>query len=321
MSLSPQDEVPAWGQLPAEQYLIRHWDPASPESPDQQRTHLIKDFLNLDQIPEELDPTWLGNRPWEQSLQTRTPTEEEIATILQPWRSDRLRITAWKLWKQGADDDQPVLLRTYYNADDDDRVKGWATLSEYYQEVSHWAVLDDPELFDFEGQGVEWQQVFHILPELSKIGERYSRRINSQWIGPFLTDFKDGLDTVKQQLPTWRRNFDLLVTENPATGSLLYFVSTTQVLIADKETFETDKLLLVFLDAKQNITMQGRIEITEERFDQLSIDWGLRKHPDDVCDEGTIGEGYLVNGEAGKQLYQWTEQDLQGDPVSDVARP
>ncbi|KAL4747542.1 hypothetical protein BDW72DRAFT_209493 [Aspergillus terricola var. indicus] len=292
MSLSPQDEVPAWGQLPAEQYLIRHWDSASPESPGQQRTHLIKDFLNLDQMPEELDPTWLGNRPWERSPQTRTPTKEEIVTILRPWRSDRLRITAWKLWKEGADDDQPVLLRTYYDAGDDDRVKGWATLSEYYQEVSQWA------------------QVFNILPELSKIGERYSRCVNSQWIGPFLTDFKDGLDAVKRQFPTWRRNFDLLVTENPRQAPC--YIS---------ETFKTDKLLLVFLDAKQNITMQGRIEITEERFDQLSVDWGLRKHPDDVCDEGTIGEGYLVNGEAGKQLYQWTEQDLQGDPVSDVARP
>jgi hypothetical protein len=82
------------------------------------------------------------------------------------------------------------------------------------------------------------------------------------------------LDYVKREHPTWRNDPNLLIMKNDAAMSLLHFISTTQVLIADKETFVTNQLLLVFLDAKQNITMQGRIDITEERIDQLAMDWG-----------------------------------------------
>ncbi|CEL11484.1 hypothetical protein ASPCAL14586 [Aspergillus calidoustus] len=128
------------------------------------------------------------------------------------------------------------------------------------------------------------------------------------------------LDHVKREHPTWKDDPNILITKNDAAMSLLHFISTTQVLIADKETFDTDKLLLVYLDAKQNITMQGRMEITEERLDQLAVDWGQGAQPSELFREGALGEGYLVNSEPGKQLYQWTKQDLEDDPTLAVSR-
>ncbi|KAL2816083.1 hypothetical protein BJX63DRAFT_441799 [Aspergillus granulosus] len=203
------------------------------------------------------------------------------------------------------DDNQPVLLRTYYDPSDDERVKNWATLSDYYSEGSDWSILDDPQLFSFNSTDSEWLRVFFILPELPKTA----------------TDFRDGLDYVKQDYhTTWRNDPNLLITRNYGAISLLYVISTTQVLVADKETFQTDQLRLVLLDAKQNITMQGRIDIAAERLDQLRVDWGQREHPTEVCEEGTIGERYLVNGEPGRELYQWTKQDLEDDPTSGVSR-
>ncbi|KAJ0415248.1 hypothetical protein BJY00DRAFT_318009 [Aspergillus carlsbadensis] len=315
------DEIPGWGYLPAEQYLIGHWNPASPESPDGQRERLIQEFLNLDEIPEELDPTRFGSRPFKKDPQARTPTEDEIARILRPWRSEMMRVRAWKLWKEGADDDQPVLLRTYYDPDYDQRVKNWANIGEYWKEQAYWSFLDDAQLFDFEGRNVDWRRVFLVLPELSKLDTRYSRVRNMDLYPEFRLDFKDGLDDVKRGYATrWRKDRNLLLTENYGAISLLYFVSTTQMLIADREAFETDKFLLIFLDARQNVTMQCRIESTEERLDCLATEWALRKDPMELGDEVTIGPGYRVDGEQGKELYQWTEEDLEGDPASDVER-
>jgi hypothetical protein len=236
-----------------------------------------------------------------------------------------VRWTAWKLWQDGVDHGNPVLIRTYYDPNDDDRVRSWATLCEDYKEVAEWSILDDAQLFDFEasspeGSKSDWLRVFHILPELSRTVDLYSRVENWERFGRFRTKFKGMLDYVKQEHPTWRDKPNILITKNVAAISLLHFISTTQVLIADKETFKTDKLLLVFLDAKQNITMQGRIEITEERLDQLAVDWGQGEQPIEVFREGTVGEGYLVNGEPGKQLYQWKKQDLEDDPTSAVSR-
>ncbi|CEN62745.1 hypothetical protein ASPCAL09376 [Aspergillus calidoustus] len=313
------DEIPGWGYLPAEQYLIRHWNPASPESPDQQRESLIQEFLSLDEIPKELDATRFGTRPFNQDPQARTPTKEEIATILRPWRSDMMRVRAWKLWKQGADYGHPVLLRTYYDPNHDDRVECWTPLGEYWAGQTYWSFLDDRRLFDFEGNNLDWKRVFHVLPEISKLDTRYSRLRNMDLYPEFRTNFKDSLDTVKRAYPTqWRNNLNLLLTENDAAISLLYFLSTTQMLIADRKSFQTDQFLLVLLDAKQNVTMQCRIEITEERLDCLSTEWGLRELPMELEDQVTIGPEYLVDGEQGKVLYQWTKQDLEGDPASDV---
>ncbi|CEN60231.1 hypothetical protein ASPCAL02672 [Aspergillus calidoustus] len=316
MDFASSDELPRWGQLPTEQYLIRHWDPSSPESADQQRARLIKEFLRLDPIPRDIWFTEYETAPADGG--PRIPTEEEIANILRPWRSDLMRYRAWKLWQKGHDKENPVIIRTYYDPDDDERVESWANLSEEYEDVSHWSILDDPELFNFEGS--DWRQVFYILPELSKLADGYARHRNWALHNEHQANFKKELNEVKRKYPTrWRSDLNLLVTENVETRPLLHYNSTTQVLIADKEAFQTDQFLLVLLDAKQNITMQARIDISEERLTLCSLDWFRRYTPTEMDEPGTIGEAFFVDGEPGKELYQWTKQYLEDDPISDVS--
>ncbi|KAL2809929.1 hypothetical protein BJX63DRAFT_331800 [Aspergillus granulosus] len=54
--------LPCWGRLPVEQYLIRHWDHVSSEPVNQQRLRLIHEYIHLDEIPKEWDPTEFGER-------------------------------------------------------------------------------------------------------------------------------------------------------------------------------------------------------------------------------------------------------------------
>ncbi|GLA13201.1 hypothetical protein AnigIFM62618_009731, partial [Aspergillus niger] len=150
--------LPQWGQLPVEQYLIKHWDHSSSEPTGDQRLRLIHQFLDLDEIPGELDPTYHASETYE--TPSRFPTAHEIDTILRPWRSDNLRKIAWRIW--GSDNSQLILLRTYYNADDNNKITELVGSDELDEEdIAWWALLDNPELFNF---GDLWWRVFDILP-------------------------------------------------------------------------------------------------------------------------------------------------------------
>ncbi|KAL6228807.1 hypothetical protein BDW75DRAFT_246308 [Aspergillus navahoensis] len=317
MPLAVYDDISQWGQLPAEQYLIRHWNHASAEPAEQQRTRLIQEFLKLDNIAEELDPTGRGvhpEKPW-----SRVPTAEEIVTILQPWRPEQIRWRACKLWRDERDVELP-LLRIHYDPKDDERVKSWTNLSENYSDVSYLSILNDRDLFNFEPGS---QTQIQIQVELSKTASGYSR-VDIDEAGPegaFLrkrrADVKSALDTVKKDHSGWRNDLNILITGNYPALALLHYVSCAQILIADKETFETNQLLYVHhvhLDGKQNITMQGRIEFTAERLDQIAGDEVHREMPGDVWEEGSVGEGFRIGGHPGQELFQWTKQDLEDDP-------
>ncbi|KAJ5544835.1 hypothetical protein N7461_007139 [Penicillium sp. DV-2018c] len=161
MTVMDKAYLPQWGQLPVEQYLIKHWDHSSSEPTGDQRLRLIHQFLDLDEIPKELGPNCHASDTYE--ALSHFPTAYEIDTILRPWRSDNLRKIAWRIW--GCDNDQLILLRTYYNADDNDKITELVGSDELDEEnVAWWALLDNPELFNF---GDQWWRVFDILPEQS----------------------------------------------------------------------------------------------------------------------------------------------------------
>ena len=174
--------TPAWGALPVEQYLIvsqarphrGSWrvsgaldkihtnqpTTASAEMGLLLRAELVAAYLDEDVLdPELLAPT-------------RVPTAAEIASILGPWRSQKLRRIAAALL--GSRADRCYLLRTYYGGSeaDDIKLRTWLDLQpavgDKYQIVPPWhewfCVLDDPELFHF---GDDWQEVYDVLPELA----------------------------------------------------------------------------------------------------------------------------------------------------------
>jgi hypothetical protein len=119
---------------------------------------------------------------------------------------------------------------------------------------------------------------------------------------------------VKRDHPDWRSDPNILITDNYSALSLLHSVSCSQIFIADRETFETNQLLYVHLDGKKKITMQARVDLTEERLDQIAGGEVHREMPPDVWEQGSVGEGFKIGGGPGQGLFQWTREDLEDDP-------
>ncbi|KAL4810604.1 hypothetical protein BDV18DRAFT_127708 [Aspergillus unguis] len=302
------DYVPEWGHLPIEQYLIRYWDHSSPQSPEQQRNTLIQQFLQLDKIEPEWDPTLFTADVWK--TPSRIPTPDEIANILQPWRSDELRRKAWRIW--GSHNIQPVLLRTHYDPKDDKAVEEWYDLEDY-EMGSWWSILDNKDFFNF---GADWKRIFTILPEVAGYVGGYERWPDMESIKEIQTPFKQTLDDAKRwKKETWRQDLNAsLIQENPAACFLLQFISIGYILIADEEAFRTNHSLLVYFDGNQNVVAQGRVPIDDEEIKQVLLDWDQREPPYSVFERGTLGEKYLVDGEMGSWLYDFTKEDLEDDP-------
>lgn len=151
--------------------IKRYWDHSSSETPDNQRLRLIHQFLDLDEFPSEWDPgrhSKAGGGMY--GPPPRIPTANEVETILRPWRSENLRKIAWKIW--GSDNNQLISLRTHYDYNDDHKIAelvGTDELDEY--DVAWWALLNDPELFNF---GDQWWLIFDILTELAGPTQGYN---------------------------------------------------------------------------------------------------------------------------------------------------
>ena len=280
----------------------RFWDYSSPETAEQQRLRLIHQFLNLDEINRDWDPT---DHTWGDLDETsRIPTTEEIDIILRPWQPDHIRMKAWQIW--GADNSQPIMLRTHYDPKNDEVVLQWPELSEEFGDGAWWAILNDPELFNF---GVQWWLVFDLLPEAAGPTQEYSRLPSPELTRSYGESLREYLQVVKRTEPNrWRENRDQCI--ETAASDLLRSISETYILVADRETIETDKLRLVYIDGKRNVVQETRIDFDGQTLDVIIIEWYKLSLPHTLWEEGTIGEEYRGNGELGKKLYQLDEADL-----------
>ncbi|KAI2786053.1 hypothetical protein POX_h09818 [Penicillium oxalicum] len=293
--------LPQWGQLPVEHYLIKQWDHSSSEPTGDQRLRLIHQFLDLDEIPKELDP----NCHTSDTYETLSPTAYAIDTILRPWRSDDLRKIAWRIW--GCDADQLILLRTHYNADDNHKITELVGSDELHEEnVAWWALLDNPELFNF---GDQWWRVFDILPELAGPLNDNSRLPNPENISRERQYFKNTVLPTLKQSDEWRANRDNCIEKQ--SDFLRRTASKGYLAIADQEAFETDMLRLIYLDGKRNIVQETRMAFDEQTFADVAVEWDQLSLPMQLWEDGKTGEKYRVNGELGRELYQLDEADLE----------
>lgn len=282
--------------------IKKHWDHSSSEPTGDQRLRLIRQFLDLDEIPKEVHPNCHASDTYE--ALSHFPTAYGIDTILRPWRSDDLRKIAWRIW--GCDNDQLILLRTYYNADDNEQITELVGSDELHEEnVAWWALLDNPELFNF---GDQWWRVFDILPELAGPLNGYSRLPNPESISRERQDFKERLPTLKQS-DEWTANRDNYIEREFAY--LRRIASEGYLAIADQEAFKTDMLRLIYYDGKRNIVQETRTEFDEQTFADVAVGWDQLSLPLELWRDGKTGEKYRVNGELGRELYQLDEADLE----------
>lgn len=278
----------------------RYWDFAATESPDQQRLRLIRQFIDLDEIPREWDPVNYGAPP------PRMPTAEEIDTVLRPWRSDELRQKAWQILESG--NAAPIFLRTHYNPEDDEKMEEWVGASEEFENQAWWACLNDATLFNF---GFDWKRVYDIMPEVAGIvsGAGY-KRYPSPEIVMSRTQFKTSLGKTKQNEPDrWREDPPRFI-EVEAAG-LLRTVAAAYILVADQKAFETGgQVRLVYVDGKRNVIRETRVEADAQTITDVIMNWDQLNLPPDLWEEGTIGDRYRVAGDLGRELYQLSEADM-----------
>ncbi|THC93019.1 hypothetical protein EYZ11_007501 [Aspergillus tanneri] len=91
----------------------------------------------------------------------------------------------------------------------------------------------------------------------------------------------------------------------------------TWVFIVDKEAFETHQLQVVYLDGKQNVTVQGRVEVKKDILHEIMLNWEEGAPPGPVFNEGTPGKKYLLGSEPGRKFSQLTHSDLVDEEDSD----
>lgn len=155
-------------------------------------------------------------------------------------------------------------------------------------------------------------------PSFGGFFKNYSRRPTAGDLTSHFQDFKQVLPAVKRRNRlAWKQDPSILISDNFNAVLMLHVVSCAYLLVADKVAFETDQFLLVYLDSKLNTVMQGRIDINGVRLSQALVDWEMAELPAEVFEEGTLGEKYLYSGEIGRELYQWTREDLEDNPPSE----
>lgn len=85
--------------------------------------------------------------------------------------------------------------------------------------------------------------------------------------------------------------------------------TSTYIIIADEEAFQTGGLRVLYLDGFRNIIREGRIDPEVHDIFNLVTDW---METNELLEGSTVGEKYRVNGELGRELSQLTEEDLAG---------
>lgn len=190
----------------------------------------------------------------------------------------------------------PVLLRTCYSTDEDERLqhdelmKKWIDV-EIFGEEAWWAVLDNGDLFNF---GPSWHRVYEILPEVAgplcpELDDRWTKRsFDPGHHDTMRSYFKKELANERQKNPegwTWDR--DVFIEE--AAMALQKSATSTYMIIADEEAFQTTGPRVLYLDGFRNIIREGRIDPEIDDIFNVVSDW---MESNDLLQGSTVGEKY-----------------------------
>ena len=263
----------------------RNWDPASAQTPENQRKALIRSFLAQDKIPEEYAPSRYHGL-------ARVPSEEEIRNILTPWRPLQLRKVACFLQMNYSHEN--IILRTYYggSAEDDAKLQDWLDIDSesdvfFSEEALWWRMLNDKDLFDF---GSEWERVFDILPELAG-RQGYGRHVDRELPANYLEE------ALEDEEPEDQIRYNAFIQ-----GGLF------PLLVADKQAFEKDQLRVLYLDAHGNIIMSSNIAPDEMALLKEDASRGIGRGSK-WWEFGEVGPKYKADGEIGQLLYPVQNQE------------
>ncbi|KAL2808124.1 hypothetical protein BJX63DRAFT_436445 [Aspergillus granulosus] len=211
------------------------------------------------------------------------------------------------------------MLRTYYgNGKEGDRkFIEYTQVSDDYDGHADCFALNNPELFNF---GSDWRRIFEILPEIAGCKGHYTRLPNQEILDEKYAGLAKEIRNCKAEYPNWKEDPDILLEPGDTTvRSLLRTTTISWIIIVDERTFETDELLIVYLDKNQNVTVEGRLELDQGYIDELLLRWEDGYRPlGIVMENGTVGEKYRLSNESGRRFFRLTN-DLEYK--ADDARP
>ncbi|OTB16747.1 hypothetical protein K445DRAFT_11030 [Daldinia sp. EC12] len=221
-----------WGAFPVEQFLIRHWDFSSTLPAADQRHGLVQAYLQLDSIPKDWDAT---GRVYLTTTISRVPEEREIREILGSWQPPRFcksRLGRKVSFESGDHEDYDPALEEDYRT---------------------WIVLDDQAWF--EG---DWTVALNVLPELASPTSNYDPFTHRHFGHP------EELEPLRQKLRESVASavclegkgstVEQLKTHDIEAGNagmeIQAKVVASFLFVADAEAFETEKLRLIYLCAR-----------------------------------------------------------------------
>ncbi|KAL8707933.1 MAG: hypothetical protein Q9220_007115, partial [cf. Caloplaca sp. 1 TL-2023] len=288
---------PLWGSLAGERYLLHYWNSQSSETPDQQRQKLVQEFIQARQ--ERLVPQL-------------TPSATQITTILEPWRTSAQRDVV-----DTTSMDPAIWLRTCYSEGSDARHEELVDAVDMDNAVGgDHRLLNDPALYSY---GSEWQQVFHVLPELLEpVGKDWIYTTKKQQDA--VQELKDyaqaGLASVDQKLldnltgvaqGTHEIGFRGEELEEEAAKALQSTAHrahvVTWLILEDEEALESGNVAVMFLDAHGKVVRSKRVPPDEA--EQMGGFWS-----DGCWDEigewqdGEVGVEYSRGGACGGLLLE-----------------
>lgn len=198
-----------------------------------------------------------------------TPSQEEIALILEPWRSQKLRSIAAKHLKPGELKLGEsffgfYFLRTNYAGGeaDDAKLMDWIEssrdegLPSMDPDDEWWKILSDAEVFnvDDDEDWDDWRKVYDVLPELAAPGMQ--RGFTSSDISEVRQALEDRFGSAEAvEAGACEDDYEDAIMEMAAVGKWL--------IVLDKLAFETGELRLLFRDGKGNVVKECGIEVEE----------------------------------------------------------
>ncbi|KAH6686900.1 hypothetical protein F5X68DRAFT_13141 [Plectosphaerella plurivora] len=249
---------PAWGALPVEQYLLQKWNPDSPLSTDEQRTKLVRAYIQEDVIGPEFDPARTNG------VMVHAPTQDEIALILEPWRSQKLRSIAAKHLKATGMCHDFYFLRTNYAGGEEDgaKLRDWIEFNRdegfcsMDPDDEWWRILSDVEIFnvDDDDDWNDWRKVYDILPELAAPESQRGFTTSD------IADVHEALEArfgspEAVKVGTCEDDYEDAIKDMAASGQFL--------VVLDRLAFETGELRLLFRDRKGHVVKECGIEAEE----------------------------------------------------------
>lgn len=237
----------------------------------------------------------------------RVPSPDGIKTILEPWRSAKVRHVAKKCYIHKRS--QIVWLRTHYGATKEEEAllnlkfcEMLDTLSEDDLESEDddefYCVLNDPGMFHF---GNDWSRVFDVVSELIKPINRLRHRLFDRLDERDLPRIRSDLKTEIENAPEDRGADDLV--QNGVAILLQRRAVRSFIVVADEEALRSGTFKVYWFDGRGKAVRSSCIAPDRVRTLHLQVIQGRWPDCEDAWTRGLVSSQYQLNGPLRQEVY------------------